>query len=115
MDSLEINNTDGVVVHAGFPNAGGDNQVQSLSLQQLLVPRPISTFYFRLRGQDWTKFGIFDSDLLVIDRALDPAESDLVVWWRADQTGFMISRQRELPAQAQVWGCITSIIHQLRP
>ena len=114
MDSLEINNTDGVAVHAGFPNAGGDDSIQSLSLQQLLVPRPISTFYFRLRGQDWIKFGIFDGDLLVIDRGLDATAQDLVVWWRADQPGFAVGHYGQLPAQAEVWGCVTNIIHRLR-
>ena len=114
MDSLDMNNTDGVAVHAGFPNAGGDSSVQSLSLQQLLVPRPTSTFYFRLRGHDWTKFGIFDGDLVVVDRALDPADKDLVIWWRSDHDGFAVSHYRELPPQATVWGCVTNLIHQLR-
>jgi SOS-response transcriptional repressor LexA len=104
----------GVSVHMGFPNPAVDKSLLSLDLHQLLIRRPASTFMFRITGSDWAEVGIFDGDIAIIDRALDPRKSDLIIWWN-DQTGeFAVSFFKQLPENAAIWGVVTRTIHRFR-
>jgi SOS-response transcriptional repressor LexA len=102
----------GVSIHAGFPNAADDTRLQTLSLEQLLVAHPHSTYYFRVAGNQWTTSGIFDGDIALVDKAYHPRRNDLVVWWRGAE--FAVSTFAHLPEHAEVWGVITTTIHQHR-
>ena len=95
----DIQRLDGVAVHAGFPNAGEDASASGLNIHHLLVKRPPSTFLMRLRGNEWEDRGIFDGDIVVIDRALDPRKIDLVIWWQGEN--FVISRFTQMPKRVQ--------------
>ncbi len=108
----EDTSDDGVSIHAGFPNPAADKNLLSLDLNQLLVRRAASTFLFRVRGETGKDFGIFDGDIAVVDRALDPRQADLVIWW--DDDTFRISRFDSLDDDTSAWGVITSTVHQLR-
>ena len=44
-----------------------------------LVSHPATTFYARAVGNSMTGFGISDGDLLVIDKAIEPIDGDIVV------------------------------------
>jgi SOS-response transcriptional repressor LexA len=112
--SEKSNNPTGVSVHAGFPNPAADKNLSSLDLNQLLIQHVHSTFLFRIRGQEWESLGIFDEDVAVVDRAIDARKSDLVVWWSEGGDEFAISSYKVMPASANVWGVITSVIHQFR-
>jgi SOS-response transcriptional repressor LexA len=105
---------DNIVVHAGFPNPATDTSLGSLDLHKLLVRRPVSTFLFRIEGSDWEVSGIFNGDVAVVDRALDPRRSDLVIWHHEGAGEFNISHYAAAPENACVWGVITSTIHQWR-
>lgn len=58
-------------VRCGFPSPAEDFQVQRLDLSELLVRHPQATFFLRA--------GIDDGDLLLVDRALRPANGQVVV------------------------------------
>ena len=107
---------DGVSVHAGFPNPAADRRrsgVQlSLDLNQHLIKRPSSSFLFRVAGHAWASDGVFDGDIAIIDRALPPRATDLVIIWQS--SGFSLCRQRQLTLEDEPLGVVTSIIHQYR-
>ena len=107
--------SDGVSIHAGFPNPATDRALGDLNLQQLLVQHPASTFFFRVAGEAWTGSGIFDGDIAIIDRTLDARPNDLVLWWHDEAGEFALSRHKDMPSQAAVRGVVTATIHQLRP
>jgi SOS-response transcriptional repressor LexA len=98
-----------VNVHAGFPNPAAERSGVPLSLDKLLIRHPSSTYFFRIRGHSWHRYGVFDGDLAVIDRAIVPRERDLVVWWQ--QSGDFILAPYARADRQTVWGTITSIIH----
>lgn len=98
-----------VQVHAGFPNPGAERQGAPLSLDKLLIQHPSSTYFFRIRGHNWHRYGVFDGDLAVIDRALTPRERALVVWWQ-ESGEFALSPFQRADRQ-NIWGTITAIIH----
>jgi DNA polymerase V len=65
-------------VPAGFPSPADDYVEQRLSLDEHLVQHRESTFFMRVAGDSMREIGIYDGDLLVVDRAL-PAKDGCVV------------------------------------
>ena len=106
--------SDGVSVHAGFPNPALDQRGPrakiALDLNQLLVRHPYSTYLFRISGHRWSDQGIHDGDIAVIDRATAQQPADLVVIWQDDT--FTLCRHRDLLPGQQPWGTVTATIHQ---
>ncbi len=112
-DTRDMAGGDGVSVHTGFPNPALDRRGQAslaLDLNQLLVRRPSSTYLFKITGHSYADNGIFDGDVAIIDRALPPTDSDLVIAWQ--DSGFVICRKRQLVPDCQPWGVVTATIHQ---
>lgn len=105
-------NPQGVSIHNGFPNAAADVSLQSLDLNKLLISNKIGTYLMRISGNNWQAIGIFDDDIAIIDRTLNPSANDLVIWVHDDQ--FAISPRHKLPQDGQAWGVVTSVIHQYR-
>ncbi len=65
-------------VPAGFPSPAEDYVQQRISLDEQLIEHRESTFFMRVAGDSMRGLGIFDGDLLVVDRAL-PATHGYVV------------------------------------
>lgn len=103
---------DGVSVHDGFPNPATDSSLQLLDLNSLLIKHRISTYFMRIAGDDRREQGIFDGDIVIIDRALKPKRNDLVVWWEGET--FRLSPKHAVPLDTPTWGVVTSTIHQFR-
>jgi SOS-response transcriptional repressor LexA len=106
--------TNGVSIHAGFPNPATDNDrsSHSLSLDQLLLGRPSSTYLFQLKGHAWLADGIGDGDIAVVDRVLAVHPHDLVIAWQGDD--FMLLRAHRLPKHVAPWGVVSAVIHRYR-
>lgn len=105
---------DGVSVHTGFPNPAADTSLQTLDFNRLLVQHSGSTFMFRIQGNQWEGAGVFDGDIAVVDRALDPRTNDVVIWWDEARGEFAVSSYSQLPPTANCWGVVTSTVHQFR-
>jgi SOS-response transcriptional repressor LexA len=104
----------GVSVHAGFPNPATDQSLQGLDLNKLLIRHATSTYLFRVRGNEWESVGVFDGDIAIVDRALDPKKSDVVLWWDDIRSEFVISHYKSAPSDTTLWGVITASIHEFR-
>jgi hypothetical protein len=99
-----------VGVHAGFPNPASERSRKSLDIQKLLVTSPSSTYFFRVRGHNWHRLGIYDGDLAIIDRSKTPQNGKPVLFW--SETGELCIMQWQPGIYAHIWGVITAIIHQ---
>jgi DNA polymerase V len=66
-------------VPAGFPSPADDHIEGKLDLNEHLVRRPAATFFVRASGESMKDAGIFDGDLLVIDRSISPKSDDIVI------------------------------------
>ena len=64
---------------AGLPAAANESSHEQVSLDSFLISNPTSTVLFRVRGESMTGAGIFDGDLLVVDRSIEPAHGQVVV------------------------------------
>lgn len=63
----------------GFESPAADYAKCELFLDDILIERKSSTFLARASGRSMEGFGIFDRDLLIVDRAAPPADLDIVV------------------------------------
>ena len=66
-------------VPAGFPSPAEDYVETPLDLTALLIENAPATFLMRVDGDSMKDAGIFDGDLLVVDRALKPVSGRVVV------------------------------------
>jgi DNA polymerase V len=66
-------------VPAGFPSPADDYLDQNLDLHEYLIPKPSATFLAKAQGDSMMEKGIFDGDILVVDRSLKPRHGDVVV------------------------------------
>jgi SOS-response transcriptional repressor LexA len=109
---MDTNTHQGVSVHAGFPNPAADRTLEGLDLHKLLIRHQPSTFFMRIDGRSGEASGIFDKDVVIIDRALAPHKTDLLIWWNGEE--FVIGQPAQVPANCQEWGVVTAVIHQYR-
>lgn len=66
-------------VPAGFPSPADDYVEARISLDEHLVRHREATFFLRVDGDSMRNLGIFDGDLLVVDRALVPVNGSVVI------------------------------------
>ena len=122
----------GDCVRAGFPSPAEDFQVERLDLTTILVSHPQATFFLRLRGDSMRDAGLFDGDLLVVNRALKPAHQDIVIavvdgeftcktlWLKFGRMKLVAANPTYpeiVPKEGQtieVWGVVTASIKRFR-
>lgn len=64
---------------AGFPSPGDDLVEKPLDLNDLLIDNPTATFFVRVAGDSMQGAGIFDGDVLVVDRSIEAVDGKIVV------------------------------------
>lgn len=69
----------GCSVRAGFPSPADDFLVQRIDLTKELITHPQATYLLRIAGESMREFGIFDGDMVVVNRALKPLHGHIVV------------------------------------
>jgi len=118
-------------VKAGFPSPAEDYAEQQLDLNTHLIAHPAATFFLRVSGDSMIEAGIFNGDLLIVDRGLDPVHGKIVIAAingeltvkRLHKKGNQICLVAENKAyapieltdsdQIQLWGVVTYNIHAL--
>ena len=66
-------------VAAGFPSPADDHIEQRLNPSDYLVENDAATFFVRVKGDSMIEAGIFDNDVLVIDRSKARQTGDIVL------------------------------------
>lgn len=66
-------------VPAGFPSPADDYVERRLSLDEHLIRHKESTFFMRVSGHSMRELGIFDGDLLIVDRSVPATHGCVVV------------------------------------
>lgn len=124
----------GSSISAGFPGTTeADEYTQNLSFDDLLVRHQPSTFFVRVSGNSLIEAGIFEQDILVVDKQLEAKTGDLVVAVIENEfTAKFLSRTSAglpvlLPANSKfspitfelgrnlnIWGVVTGVVRQLK-
>ena len=66
-------------VCAGFPSPAEDLGAQRIDLTQMLITHAQATYFLRASGYSMIEAGIFDNDILVVDRAIKHRHDHIVV------------------------------------
>jgi DNA polymerase V len=64
---------------SGFESPAAEYKELGLSLDQLLIANPDATFIGVAKGQSMQDIGIFDGDLLLVDRSEQVKDGDVIV------------------------------------
>ncbi len=75
MTALEID----TCVRAGFPSPAEDFQAERIDVLKYIVLHPQATYTLRVRGDSMRDEGIFDGDVILVDRAIKPRHGLIVV------------------------------------
>jgi DNA polymerase V len=119
-------------VSAGFPSPAENQSGGSLDLTDHLIKHPEATFFLRVRGDSMIGAGIFDGDLLIVDRSLSPISGDIVISildgeftvkrliihhgfieLRPENPRFQSLRINE-ESQLDIWGVVTGAVKSFR-
>ena len=118
-------------VSAGFPSPAADYEESKLDLNSYLVENPAATFFVRAVGDSMEGAGIHNSDLLIVDRSLEPRDGNIVIAVingeltvkriRIHKRHIMLEPENsDYPSQQisgdtefEVWGVVTNVIHEL--
>ncbi|MEY2860774.1 MAG: hypothetical protein RL392_1232 [Pseudomonadota bacterium] len=66
-------------VCAGFPSPAEDLGAQRIDLTELLIKHSQATYFLRASGHSMVEVGIFDNDILIVDKAITPRHNHIVV------------------------------------
>ena len=119
-------------VGAGFPSPATDYVEDDIDLNVHLIKNIPSTFLIRVQGKSMNDIGIHDSDLLVVDRSLDPKNFSTVIanineelvvksFVKEKDQSFLTSGSKKLKDKINltenpeivIWGVVTYVIHAL--
>lgn len=120
-------------IKAGFPSPAQDYITESIDLNRMLVRHPASTFYAKVVGDSMSGEGIYEGDILVIDRSIEAEHGDLAVCCldgeftlkrlcmnRGERLYLMPSNRKYRPIEVtpesdfMVWGVVTYTIKSNR-
>ena len=117
-------------VAAGFPSPAEDHAVQRVDLMAQLIKHPQATFLLRVRGESMKDAGIFDNDVVLVDRAITPRSGHVVIamldgefvcktlWQRAGRIKLKaanVTYPDIVPTDSQtveIWGVVVAAIKQ---
>ena len=115
---------------AGFPSPATDYVEEDIDLNIHLIKNTPATFVIRVQGKSMSNVGIYDGDLLIVDKSLKPknfstvianVHDELVVksFIKEKNLQFLSSEPKNLNdkviigenSEVFIWGVVTYVIH----
>lgn len=122
----------GSEVAAGFPSPAQDYIEESLDLNEHLIAHPMATYFVRVEGYSMINAGIYPGDILIVDRALEPAHKKIVIaivdgeltvkrlhknkdkWYLVPENADYEPLEITDDMSFKIWGIVTYAIHKMR-
>jgi len=116
-------------IPAGFPSPADDYLESDLSLDELVIKDKTSTFFIRVEGDSMIGAGIYDDDILVVDRAKKTRPGHVIVAvldgeytikrFIKDGKGYALKPEnphyQNIPldkySNFKVWGVVIAVLH----
>lgn len=115
-------------VAAGFPSPAIGYEDVPLDLNEYCIRAKTATYFIRCQGESMINAGIFDGDLLVVDKSLSVSDGQIVI---ASVDGEFTVKKLQLkpvpmllamnpkykpiivePESLEIWGVVTYVIHR---
>ncbi len=115
----------------GFGAAADDYSERGIDLNEQLVRNKPATYFFKMKGDAMTNAGIFDGDILIVDRSVKAANGKVIVailngellvrrFHKNFSSSFLIAENDRYKninlaefSNFSVWGVVTYTIHQV--
>jgi len=116
-------------VGAGFPSPATDYIEDDVDLNTHLIKNAPATFIIRVQGKSMTNVGIYDGDLLIVDRSINPKNSSTVIanvneelvvktFIKEKNNNYLSSGTNKIQLSENpniiIWGVVTYVIHKLQ-
>ena len=116
-------------VGAGFPSPATDYIEDDVDLNTHLIKNAPATFIIRVQGKSMTNVGIYDGDLLIVDRSINPKNSSTVIanvneelvvktFIKGKNNNYLASGPNKIELSENpnviIWGVVTYVIHKLQ-
>ena len=117
---------------AGFPSPATDYIEEDIDLNIHLIKNVPATFVIRVQGKSMTDVGIYDGNLLVVDKSLKPKNFSTVVanvhdelvvknFVKTKDEQFLTSGSKKIEdkiiinseSDIFIWGVVTYVIHSV--
>ena len=117
---------------AGFPSPATDYIEEDVDLNVHLIKNVPATFIIRVQGKSMMDVGIYDGDLLVVDKSLKPKNFSTVVanvhdelvvknFVKEKDEQFLTSGSKKIEdkitinndSEIFIWGVVTYVIHSV--
>jgi DNA polymerase V len=117
----------------GFGAAADDYMERGIDLNEQLIKNKPATFFFRMKGDAMEGAGIFDGDILIVDRSLKLASGKIIVailngellvrrFHKNFSSAFLIAENNRYKninlaefSDFKIWGVVIYSIHPLSP
>lgn len=93
---------------------GIDSSSNGLDMNRILISHPSSTFFMRI-DNDIDQLDLKAGDILIVDRSLNPKQSDNVVVFQDGEADMQVIEWSNNLHNLQVWGVCTHIVRELKP
>jgi DNA polymerase V len=115
----------------GFGASADDYAERGIDLNEQLVKNKPATFFFRMKGDAMKEAGIFDNDVLIVDRSLKLANGKIIVailngellvrrFHQNFSSAFLIAENDRYKSinlaeftDFALWGVVTYVIHEV--
>ena len=116
-------------VGAGFPSPATDYIEDDVDLNTHLIKNAPATFIIRVQGKSMTNVGIYDGELLIVDRSINPKNSSTVIanvneelvvktFIKGKNNNYLASGPNKIELSENpnviIWGVVTYVIHKLQ-
>ena len=117
-------------VAAGFPSPASDDLETPLDLNEHLVKHPAATFMVKVSGDSMIDAGMYDKDILIVDRSLTAANGRIVIavldglltvkrFYKTTDNKILLvpANDKYAPLEVsegsdfRIWGVVTTVIH----
>jgi len=116
---------------SGFGAVADYHAERSVDLNEQLIGNKTSTYFFSMRGDAMRDAGIFDGDLLIVDRSIKAASGKIIVailngellvrrFHKNFSSAFLIPENNRYKninlsefTDFTVWGVVTYVVHQV--
>jgi DNA polymerase V len=113
----------------GFGAAADDYMERGIDLNEQLIKNKPATFFFRMKGDAMTGAGIFDNDVLIVDRSIKMSNGKVIVailngellvrrFHKNFSSAFLIPENERMKpinlaefTDFSIWGVVTFVIH----
>ncbi|AFY57845.1 SOS response UmuD protein [Rivularia sp. PCC 7116] len=119
-----------LIMSAGFPSPAQDYLEGTLDLNSYLVKHPAATFFMRMTGDAMADAGIYDGDLLIVDRSIEAQHNSIIIavfngeltvrkFIKIKQEIYIKTSYTEKNIKItedidfSIWGVVTKVIHEL--